>query len=173
MPAFAGQLKPEDLAAVAAYVVSLNGSDAVGAVQAQPAAMPPEVARGRDLFFDAARTGACGSCHEISERGVLVSIALQDVQTAKLEDLRAVETPNVVTARPVGEEPFPAVVVEKGVTRVRVYDLSSRLPVRRTFRPPDVVLVPGSSWSHRAATDLYSQTELAAVSKYIHWLAGR
>src|SRR5215471_4812783 len=49
--------------AFAAYVVSLNGSDAVGAVQAQQAAMPPEVARGRDLFFDAARTGACGSCH--------------------------------------------------------------------------------------------------------------
>src|SRR5215472_11547822 len=30
MPAFGQQLKPEDLAAVAAYVVSLNGSDAEG-----------------------------------------------------------------------------------------------------------------------------------------------
>src|SRR5438552_3813479 len=42
MPAFAGQLKPEDLAAVAAYVVSLNASDAEGAKQvAKLASMPP------------------------------------------------------------------------------------------------------------------------------------
>jgi len=174
MPAFAGQLKPEDLAAVAAYVVSLNGSDAEGAAPAaKPAAMPPEAAQGRSLFFDAARTGACGACHEIGERGVPVSIALQDLRAAKLGDLRAVETPNVVTARPSGEEPFPAVVVEKSASRTRVYDLSSRLPVLRTFGPPDVVLAPGSSWSHRTATDLYTGAELTAISRYLQWLAGR
>ena len=173
MPAFAGQLKPEDLAAVAAYVVSLNASDAEGAKQvAKLASMPPEVARGRSLFFDAARTGACGSCHEISERGVPVSIALQDLRTAKLDNLRGVETPNVVTVHPSGEEPFPAVVVEKGARRIRVYDLSSRLPVLRTFESSDVVLAPGSSWSHRTATGLYTEAELGVISGYLHWLAG-
>jgi mono/diheme cytochrome c family protein len=174
MPAFAGQLKPEDLKAVAAYVVSLNGSDAEGARSvAKLADMPPKVAQGRTLFFDAARTGACGSCHEIEGRGVPVSIALQDLRMANLSDLRAVETPNVVTAHPSGEEPFPAVVVEKGARRTRVYDLSSRLPVLRTFGPSDVVLAPGSSWSHGTASGLYAEAELAAILEYLYWLAGR
>jgi mono/diheme cytochrome c family protein len=174
MPAFGQQLKPEDLAAVAAYVVSLNGGDAEGATAVpKPSAMPPEVARGRSLFFDAARPGACGSCHEISGRGVPVSIALQDLRTAKLGDLRAVESPNVVTARPSGEEPFPAVIVERSATHTRMYDLSSRLPVLRIFRPSDVALAPGSSWSHRTATGLYTEAELTAISGYLDWLMGR
>jgi hypothetical protein len=130
------------------------------------------VQQGRALFFDAARTGACGACHEVGGRGDPVSIALQDLSTAHLRDLRAVETPNVVTARPAGEESFPAVVVEKTEGRIRVYDLSSRLPVLRSFAPADVVLTPGASWRHRAAAGLYSDAELEAILSYLRWAAG-
>jgi hypothetical protein len=125
----------------------------------------------RALFFDAGRPGACGSCHEIGGWGVPVSIALQDLRSARLADPRAVETPDVVTVRPTGEEPFPAVVSEKTPARVRVYDLSSRLPVLRTFSAKDVVLTPGASWRHSAAASLYSDEELAAISRYLRWAA--
>ena len=173
MPAFREQLKPEDLRAVAAYIVSLNGRDGGATRDAKPVAMPPEVEHGRSLFFDAARMGGCGTCHEIDERGATVSISLQDLRSAKLDDLRAVETPNVVTARPTGDGAFPAVVVEKGARRIRVYDLSSRLPVLRTFTSSEVELAPGSSWSHRTTTDLYTEADLTAISAYLRWMAGR
>jgi len=173
MPAFREQLKPDDLAAVAAYVVSLNANHAEEAATVASRAMPPEVERGRSLFFDPGRPGACGSCHEIDGRGTPVSIALQEIRTARLGNLRTIESPNVVTVRTSGEQPFPAVVVEKSAGRTRVYDLSSRLPVLRTFEPPEVVLEPGSSWSHQAATGLYTEAELAAVSRYLEWLVRR
>jgi len=172
MPSFARQLKPEDIEAVALYVVSLNASGPA-AGNGPAAAMTPAAQQGRALFFDAARTGACGSCHEVGGRGVPVSIALQDLAAARLGDLRAVETPGVVTARPSGEDAFPAVVVEKTAGRIRVYDLSSRLPVLRTFASAEVVLAPGATWSHRSAASLYTDAELDAISRYLHWVAGR
>jgi len=172
MPSFAKQLKPEDVQAVAAYIVSLNGS-VPGAATRTTASMPAAARRGRALFFDAARTGACGSCHEVGGRGVLVSTGLQNLAAAHLEDLRTVETPNVMTAKPAGEAAFPVVVAEKTADHIRVYDLSSRLPVLRTFTPPEVVLTPGSAWTHRSAAELYTDAELEAISQYLRWAAGR
>ena len=65
------------------------------------------------------------------------------------------------------------VVAEKAADRIRVYDLSSRLPVLRTFAPAEVVLTPGASWTHGAAASLYTDAELEAISRYLHWSAGR
>jgi hypothetical protein len=135
--------------------------------------MPADAQRGKALFFDAARTGACGACHEAGGRGVLVSTGLQDLAAARLDDLRRVQTPEVVTARPAGETEFPAVVAEKAAGRIRVWDLSSRLPVLRTFLPAEVVLTPGASWTHSTAAGIYTDAELGAISRYLRWLAGR
>src|ERR1035438_10329187 len=118
--------------------------------------MPADAQRGRALFFDAARTGACGACHEVGGRGVLVSTGLQDLAAARLQDFRRVQTPAVVTAQPLGESAFPGLVAEKTADRIRVYDLSSRLPVLRTFTPAEVVLTPGASWTHGAVVSLYT-----------------
>jgi mono/diheme cytochrome c family protein len=172
MPGFAALLKPEEIQAVAAYIVSLDGGGRAAASRSA-ADLPADAQRGRALFFDAARTGACGACHEAGGRGVLVSTGLQDLATARLEDLRRVPTPEVVTARPAGETAFPAVVAEKAASRIRVWDLSARLPVLRTFLPAEVVLGPGASWTHSAAASLYTDAELEAIARYLHWLAGR
>jgi hypothetical protein len=133
--------------------------------------MPPAVEQGRALFFDAARTGACGSCHEVAGRGIPVSVALQDLKAAHLENLQNIQASNVMDAHPVGEDAFPAIVVEKTPSRVRVYDLSSRLPVLRTFAPADVTLTPNASWRHTSASSLYTNAELEAVSGYLRWAA--
>jgi mono/diheme cytochrome c family protein len=174
MPAFGGQLKPEDIEAVAAYIVSLDKSETDASAQVKVedlAAMPAAVSRGRTLFFDAARIGNCGTCHEVGGRGVPVSVALADLRSAHLDNPGSVETPGVVTARPIGEDPFPAVVVEKTLARVRVYDLSSGLPVLRTFAAAEVALTAGSSWRHSDAADIYSAAELEAVTRYLRWAA--
>jgi mono/diheme cytochrome c family protein len=172
MPSFGAQLKPEEIGAVAAYIVSLNATGQPEASKpAAPNAIPPAVQQGRALFFDAARTGACGSCHEVAGRGIPVSVALQDLKSAHVGDLRDIQTPNVMAAHPVGEDAFPAIVVEKAPSRVRVYDLSSRLPVLRTFAPADVTLTPNTSWRHTAASSLYTDVELEAVLGYLRWAA--
>jgi len=175
MPAFDSQLKPEDIEAVAAYIVSLGGDDRGAGRTVKPdeaSAMPDAVRRGHELFFDAARVGACGSCHEVGGWGVPVSVALADLRTVHLHNLRSFETPGVVTAHPVGEGPFPAVVTEKTAARIRVYDLSSRLPVLRTFVPADVVLTPGSSWRHSDTANIYTDSEIEAIAVYLRWAAG-
>ena len=164
MPAFVSALKEADIEAVVAYVVSLGSTSSVAANPAVPAKLPPEIERGRVLFFDPGRMGSCGCCHEVAGRGAPVSLALQDLRTARL-DLRSVQTPAVVTAHPVGEEPFPAVVAEKSAVRVRVYDLSSRLPVLRSFAPSDITVAEGAQWQHKTATDLYNREELDAVER--------
>lgn len=173
MPSFAAQLKPEDIEAVAAYIMSLGAGDGAAVAAKPAAAMPPAVERGRSLFFDATRMGNCGSCHEVGGWGSPVSIALQDLRSARLDNLRTAPTPEVITARPSGEDPFPAVVAEKTSNRVRVYDLSSRLPVLRSFASAEVTLTPGSSWRHETAASLYTDAELDSIAGYLRWAAGQ
>jgi mono/diheme cytochrome c family protein len=174
MPSFEKVLKEEDIAAVAAYLISLGRGAAGGEghAAATPVKLPPDIERGRVLFFDPGRMGSCGYCHEVGGRGALVSLALTDLHRARL-DLKSIETPEVVTARPAGEDPFPAVVAEKSAARIRVYDLSSKLPVLRSFAPEEVTLASGATWQHTSASNLYGATELDAIERYLKWMAAR
>jgi hypothetical protein len=173
MPAFGGRLRPEDIEAVAAYIVSLDGGGSAAPSTPANVKLPPSVEQGRALFFDATRTGACGSCHEVRERGIPVSLALSDVRKARLTDPRRIESPEIVTVRPRGESEFPAVVAEKSETRLRVYDLSSRLPVRRTFAPEEATVTPGSSWRHSGPASLYTDAELEVIFGFLRWSAAK
>jgi mono/diheme cytochrome c family protein len=172
MPGFGRVLKEADLEAVVAYVLSLGGAGGTAVESAAAVRLPPEIERGRVLFFDPGRMGSCGYCHEVAGRGAAVSLALQELRTARL-DLKSVNTPGVVTARPAGEEAFPAVVAERSAARVRVYDLSARLPVRRTFTPRELAVEDGARWQHSTATDLYNAAELASIERYLKWMAAR
>ena len=172
MPAFGERLKAEQIEAVAAYIVSLGAKEGTPAQAGpKPTAMPPEIERGQSLFFDSARVGNCGSCHEIGGRGDPVSLGLVDLKGARSGNLRAIATPDVVTVHPNGEDPFPAVTMEKTAAKVRVYDLSARLPVLRTFAISNVSVESGSAWRHAAATSLYTDSELQAITDYLRWVA--
>ena len=173
MPSFAARLKTDDLIAVAMYIVSLGGGGSARSSAKPAAPAPAEVQPGRSLFFDAGRIGACGSCHEVGGIGIPVSVALQDIRTAHLGDLRAVQAPDMVTAKPAGEPAFPAVVIEKSAAAVRVYDVSSALPVLRTFAAAQVTLAPGASWKHTEAVSRYTDAELAEIAKYLRWAAAQ
>jgi len=167
MPGFSQQLKSEDIEAVTQYVLSLSGS-----APAKPSGPvpPPEAERGRALFFDAARLGGCGRCHELDSLGSPVGPDLRALAPGQLRNLRAASGARVVTARPVDEDPFPALVAEQTSERVRMYDLGAPLPVLRTFRPAQVRIMPGKAWSHASAAQTYSDAELEAISGYLTWL---
>lgn len=172
MPGFSQQLKSEDIEAVTQYVLSLSGPAGVGAASPKPSGreLPPLAEKGRALFFDAVRMGGCGTCHEVDDRGAPVGPDLGALAPVQFHNLRVASRTRVVTATPVDEAPFPAIVAEQTPERIRVCDLNSLLPVLRTFQPAQVRITPGSAWSHATAVQNYSETDLEAISGYLTWL---
>jgi len=174
MPEFTTRLNTREIADLVAYAMTLGGSSPAPAPVTPPRALTPEARPGRALFFDAARTGACGSCHELDGWGVPVGPDLTALPPGRFTDLRGVASHGVVTARPKGgEPPFPALLVERTESRVRVYDLTAGLPVLRTFAAGQIVLEPGSSWRHEQATRIYTSGELETIAVYLRWFAGQ
>jgi cytochrome c553 len=160
MPAFGAQLNADDISAVVSYVMTLRGSSPVSALS-----LSVDAISGKALFFDATRMGGCGRCHELEERGSRVASDLK--AAAAHSDLHSIEVHHVITAQPAGESAFPAVVAEKSEKRIRVFDLSSPLPVLRTFAPDAVQLTEGSTWNHRDAVRDYRESELQDIEKYL------
>jgi mono/diheme cytochrome c family protein len=163
MPAFGKQLSSDDLDSVVGYVMTLRGSSPEPANAAAPVRSVAAEAPGKALFFDAVRMGGCGRCHELEKRGSRVA---PDIKSLPV-DLRTIDATRTVTVSPAGEPPFPGFVVEQSEKRVLVYDLSSRLPVLRTFAGGVVKATAGSSWKHQDAVREYSDTELRDVALYL------
>jgi mono/diheme cytochrome c family protein len=176
MPEFTSRLKTREIDDLVAFLMTLRGGPAgpPPATIAAPRALTGDAKAGRDLFFDAARTGACGSCHELDGWGVPVGPDLAAAPPERFADLRGVAAHRVVTARPSGgERPFPAVVVERSEDRVRVYDLTGPLPVLRTFPPARITLDANSFWRHEQATRIYTNAELETITRYLRRREGK
>jgi len=169
MPEFTTRLKTEEIADLAAYVMTMSGGPAPAAAPATPPrVLTPEARQGRALFFDAARTGACGSCHELEGWGVPVG---PDLAKSRVPDLPSIRTTQIMTARPRGgEPPFPALLIERTASRVRIYDLTAPIPVLRTFAASQIVLDPGSPWRHDQVSRLYTARELELIVSYLRSL---
>lgn len=165
MPAFGTTLSRGDLNAVAAYVATLNGTS--GSTTRTPAkVLSPDAARGRELFFEAARSfGRCATCHEVNGMGIPVATPI-GVVPATVASLRTLATPHVRTAVVEGET-IPALVVGEGKRGTILYDLTSSPPVQRSLEPGTVKLTDGSSWKHASAITSYNDAELSAILAYL------
>ena len=166
MPGWEKQLPVEDLEAVVSYVISLQGATAKETKELDPD-RPWLNHPGRALFFDAARVGACGSCHLFDGWGVPVAPELQSRVPASVEQFRALAVSKVQTAHAKGEEPFPALPMESTEETVRVYDLSARLPVLRSFPAAQVKLGAAAGWKHYEALAIYTTQELAVILDFL------
>ncbi len=169
MPAFGNILSRAELFAVIAYVDSLNGI----APSRNPAPeteaekkLPPEAARGRELFFDAVRGFArCATCHEVGGMGIPVASPIGKIP-ADVAALRQIATPEIHTAAAAGES-FPALVISQASKQTKVYDLSSPPPVLRTFAPGAVSLKDGSDWRHSGTLSAYNDQELQSILAFL------
>ena len=164
MPEFTTRLKSEEIADIVAYVMTMRGTGPAFAAAVPPRQLTPEAREGRALFFDNNRPRACGTCHELDGWGASVGPA-----PTSSGDFRRVPQSRVRTARPSGESPFPAVVIEQTDTRIRVYDLSSPLPVLRSFAAGQLAMSPGAAWSHEEAARGYSDAELRKIENFVRW----
>jgi len=173
MPAFAMSLSRPDLAAVVAYIASLNGvsnPNIAGAVgrgsgpQEQP--LTPEASRGRELFSEAVRGfGRCSTCHEVSGIGIPVTTPIAQIP-ASVQALRTLTTQRVATAS-VGGESMPALVVSNASRNFIFYDLTAPPPVLRTAEPGSVQTTDGSSWRHASVIGSYNDAELGSILSYL------
>ena len=178
MPGFQNQLKLEEIEAVVSYIISL-GKAAPPASAPKPAApkpgpRPPDVERGRELFFDGNRLAACAACHELEGWGVAIGPApdREGGRFATFSIVRSTARGKLVqTAEAKGENPFPALPMEQTTEATRVYDLTVAPPVIRSFAPGDIRLREGAAWTHAAATRAYSDAEIESILSYVRWLA--
>jgi mono/diheme cytochrome c family protein len=172
MPAFESKLTEADLDAVIEYVLSLSGPKPVAA--ASPASsgrvkLPTSVADGRDLFFESARMPSCGACHTVAGIGGSIGPALSRANSPTRESLSQIEAPDIVTAQTSNELPFQAISEPSQEGEIRVADLSSPLPVIRTFRKANVTLTQGAKWAHSSAVSRYSDVELQLILNWLGW----
>lgn len=170
MQAFGTALSRGDLAAVVAYVASLNGitasRTAPAATGPEPKALATEATPGHDLFFDSVRGfGRCATCHQVDGLGIPVAAPIAKIPE-DVAALRALATPQVRTATAEGES-FPALVVSQGKQRTTLYDLTSAPPVQRTFDSSAVKIVDGSVWSHASALGSYRDADLESILVYL------
>jgi mono/diheme cytochrome c family protein len=171
MPAFGTTLNRADLAAVTAYVGSLNGI----APAALPAMadrgmprrqLPPEAQKGRTLFYEAARGfGRCSTCHQVDGVGIAVADPIAKVPE-NVSGLKTLASPHMSTATADGSA-FPALVLSKGAVSVKLYDFTTSPPVLRTFASSEVKLTDGSSWKHASAMSAYTDAELESILGYL------
>lgn len=168
MPAFADVLPRGELIAVIAYVDSLNGiTPRNAAPETEPEKkLPPEAARGRELFFDSLRGfGRCSTCHQVDGFGVPAASPIAQIP-AEAGALRQLATPHVETAT-AGGESFPALVVSQGKNQVKLYDLTSAPPVLRSLATAKVTLRPASEWRHSSVLSSYSDSELQSILAFL------
>jgi mono/diheme cytochrome c family protein len=169
MASFATVLSRPDLAAVVAYVATLNGVTSPNvAADTEPAgpALTGEAARGAKLFKEAVRGfGRCATCHEVGGFGIPVAAPVAQVP-ASVAALKALATPNVKTGVMDGES-MPALVLSEGKQSTLFYDLTSLPPVQRNALPGSVKLTAGSAWRHSSVIGAYNDSELAAILAYL------
>jgi mono/diheme cytochrome c family protein len=170
MPAFGTQLSRLDLGAVTAYVGTLNGIAPTALAipdRGMPRRqLPPEAAKGRALFYDAIRGfGRCSTCHQVDGTGIAVADPIAKVPE-NVTALRAIGSPHIASATAEGST-FPALVLSKGAVTVKLYDLTSKPPVLRTFLAAEVKLGSASNWSHNSAMSAYSDSDLESVLAFL------
>jgi len=182
MPAWKGRLSDADILAVVRYVESLSGGAGeqthatVPEVRAAPVKIPPDVERGREVFFDATRDTPCSTCHELDARGTAVGPDLSKLGKMTPRDIAAalrLEQPShLVAIRTTGGESIPALVVSEDESFVKLYDLGAALPVLRTLALSQIQsreAIP--SWSHSPYLKGIDPAQMADLIAYLRWKA--
>ncbi|MBI2681488.1 MAG: c-type cytochrome [Candidatus Solibacter usitatus] len=170
MPGFKKELNQARIAAIASYVLSLTGPAAAEPIKLERRDLPPELKAGRALFFDATRMGGCGACHAADGWGIAIGPALAKNLPADAAALRAYQSEHVRRAELQKEAPLPALPVNVGATIVTVYDLSSPLPVLRTFAASEIRLTPNGGWNHAGTLRAFSDAELNSILSFLRAL---
>ena len=167
MPAFKGEMADDWIDAIAVYLNSLSGP-ASPASPAPPArVLPPAAKAGRAIFFDSTRMGGCGTCHAADGWGVPIGSNLTQRIPTDVAALRASRSTHLKLAQPQNETSFPALPIATAGPIVTLYDLSSPLPVLRSFAAGKVRLSSDADWNHASTLRSFSDAELESILQFL------
>ena len=190
MPAWGDRLTDDDIVALVAYIQSLATATPEGPAPSEIASLAPPVAvkdsdlspdvrRGRELFYDPQRLQRCSNCHRVQGIGTPVGPDLAKLTHAQLaaEAVNALKygRPRRVQGIVVKDgDRFPAILIERGSSVTRIYDLKSIPPVQRNLPTSGIRLIQQQiGWRHSQAVQSYSTDELKAVWIFIRWAVER
>lgn len=173
MPAFRSVLSAKDLAAVVAYVATLNGirkpdigTGSAEASAAQPAPLSTEAQAGQALFHDPVRGfGRCSTCHQVLGNGIPVAEPIRKIPDS-VAALRRLRTPQVVTLMLDGDR-MPALLVTHTPQRSVFYDLTVAPPVERGVYGKQVETRDRSNWRHADFIKSYNDDELQRILAFL------
>jgi mono/diheme cytochrome c family protein len=195
MPSFKDILKPDELADVVAYVMSLSpnnqSADTAAAAPTESPSVPVPISeqaeRGKALFFDQARPAGCSFCHSYQGEGGPVGqdliVVSKEPARSLYEDIApssetsvviftATKTPAITVTTRDGQS-FTGTRAAETDQFVRLYDLSSIPPVLRTFYKADgiKVAVSGSNGKVHNLSG-YSKDDLADIIAFLQSATG-
>jgi putative heme-binding domain-containing protein len=196
MPSFKDDLDAKSQAQIIAYViwitsagrlptdvVSSEPSAGSSASATEPSTQPIAVgaghgipAHGGALFFDPAQVRSCRTCHSYANKGGPVGPDLNNSDRTPLEIYERITRPNVASPS------FPAVAVElrdggrfvgvkseESDATIRIYDVSSTPPVKRTILKSEIARISAVSgagiYDHTALP--YSKQDRLDLAAYL------
>jgi len=190
MPAWGDRLTDDDINALVAYIQSLATASSEGPAPAETASLAPpvavkeseltpEVRQGRELFYDPQRLQRCSNCHRLQGIGTSVGVDLaklskQQLAADAVNSLRYGRPRRVRGIVMKDGDRFAAVVVDRGATETRVYDLKGVPPVFRNLQNTEIQAIQQQSgWRHALAVQGYTTEDLKAVWAFVNWVAQR
>lgn len=186
MPAWKDRLSELDLQAVVTYVIHLASlTNPLPEPSEIPTGVRPTVfvdfsgpnnaRRGRDLFFDATRSVRCATCHTASGRGISIGPDLRAVNETDPDKLlwrmRTASSQKILLVQVKQGESYHALAIEQDETWIKLYDLSSPLPVLRTVHRSQIVSMEQThNWVHSSVMNGYTEKELLDLIPFLIWL---
>jgi putative heme-binding domain-containing protein len=179
MPSFKNTFRPDEIAALVAYVKSLSPDSGASAAATGPVQAPAskQALAGSDLFFDETRPAACSVCHSYGGAGGPIGPDLAAISAKSPRDIyqRLLHPAS-------GDPDYPAVTVTMrdggkyvGIERderqgsVRLYDVSALPPVLRTLPKADIAKVEPLAGAPAYEHDVraYSEQDLLALVDFL------
>ena len=176
MHQFKARLGGGDLAAVVAYVTSIQQASSPSKKVSGGPAIHAQAQRGEALFFDAAPGVACGTCHALAGRGTAVAPDLarwaRMSPRAILIAINATRTEYTQAITLKAGSTFPGLKASQDDKSINYYDLSVTPPALRQIPKVDIAsTADNSTWRHPPGATGYTAGQLADIIAFVRWAA--
>lgn len=146
------------------------------ALTAQAADIPAQATRGQAIFFDAAKTTSCATCHQLDGKGHAIGPNLTNIARISPKAISvAILASRTVYAKEVelrNKKKFPAMIVSETGSEVKLFDLSVMPPAEATHAKNTIYSIKdNASWRHPPESTGYSKEQIADVIAYVRWVA--
>jgi putative heme-binding domain-containing protein len=177
MPGFKEILKPDEIAAVVNYVLSLSGKPPQQIQQeTQPAAVTANFEKGKALFFDANNEANCGVCHAIEDSGTSIGPDLRKLKRTPEQIYSAITDPpksKLTKLTLKSGETVTGILAEDNAKTVRIYDTEGLPPVLRNIAKEEIAKSETiqSQVMPKTYGTQYTKEQISEIIRYIRGAA--